>query len=278
LLRVLGDAGVLQERLVEAFFRHDHYADPKDYLLTVETVWGSETAWELVRKLRGDERPTVYRGALKDNVPHPVLAWVFLIEIPAPDFLTCLEIGFGMGDRSQRSRHADTINQVCRQRGIPYRLEGIRNRAHFVWTGDAIVNEQALRPALSALDDSRLAQGPRQEFEAARHELRQGTPGARKQAVAEACNAVESALRVFLEEHGQSLLEKQTLDLLLNACVEAGLIAAEARELVAGPGRFGNRRGRHGAGAVAHNVTTEEAETVVSAAAVAITFIAKRLP
>jgi HEPN domain-containing protein len=279
LLRALTDAGILLEHLVDTFFRHDLYADLEDYLVTVEKVWGADTAWEVLGKLRGDEGPTVYQGLMEDNVPGGVPALPFLLEIPEPDFLTCVEIGDRMATSPNwKIQFRDTVNRVCEGRGIPYRLQEILSGVRFVWVGDAVVSELALKPVLSALDDPRLAQGPRQEFEAARHELRQGTPGSRKQAVAEACNAVESALKVLLQEHERLLPERQNLDALLKACVESELIATATQELVASPGRFGNRRARHGGGALPHDVTREEAETVVSAAAVAITFIAMRLP
>jgi hypothetical protein len=285
LLRVLTDEGLREEQLVVAFFRHGDFAGPDDYLATVETVWGFASAWELLRKLRGVEAGIVLSGALKDNVPHAVNAWPFLLGIPEPDFLTCIEIGLKMvRDPQRRLMVPDAINRVCQRRGVPYRLEAFPNE-YFVWTGDAIVNEQVLRPALSALEDARLANGARQEFKTARDELRQGTPGSRKQAVAEACNAVESALKVLLTEHGVALPENQSLDALVRACKDAGLFppAVDGRsvpieQILVGPGRFGNRRGRHGGGAVPHDVAPEEAEAVVSAAAVAMTFIAKRLP
>lgn len=279
LLRTLNDAGLLIERVPPAFFRHEHYADLKDYLLAVREAWGSDAAWDLLRKLRGDEGPTVYSGYMEDNVPDAVYAPQLLLWMPEPDFLTCVEIGYRMAsDARNAGTLAAAINRACEARGIPYRFEGFLSAGHFVWTGDAILRERVVQPALSALDDPRLAGGPRSEFNAARDELRQGTPGALKQAVAEACNAIESGLKVLLQANAQSLPARQNLEHLLNACVDAGLIPPDAREIVAAPGRFGNRRGRHGAGAVAHNVTAEEAETVVAAAAVAVTFIAKRLP
>ena len=100
-----------------------------------------------------------------------------------------------------------------------------------------------------------------------------------------ACNAVESALKVLLGAHGRPLPASQNLDALLAACRDAGLFPAAVdgkgipvEQLLTGPGRFGNRRGRHGAGEVPHDVEPDEAEAVVAAAAVALAFIARRLP
>ena len=152
----------------------------------------------------------------------------------------------------------------------------------FVWTGEAIVEEVALQPALSAIADPRL--GGR-EFATARDELRDLTPAALKQSVAEACNAVESALKVLLAEHQVSLPSRQNVDALVASCREAGLFppavdggGVPIEQIITGPGRFGKRRGRHGGGTVTHDVGRDEAEAVVAAAAVAIAFIAKRLP
>ena len=141
----------------------------------------------------------------------------------------------------------------------------------FVWTGDAVVEREALRPALSALADPRLAPGPGQEFATARRGLREGTPAALNRSVAEACNAVESALKVLLTEHRQPIPTGHDLDALLGACQAAELVPPAAEEILAGPARFANRRG-------GHDLERDEAEAAMAAAAVAISFIAGRLP
>ncbi len=77
---------------------------------------------------------------------------------------------------------------------------------------------------------------------------------------------------------------KQNLDALIEACryaklfppaVDSGGVPVE--QILAAPGRFGNRRGRHGSH-VPHDVEPDEAEAVVASAAVALTLIARRLP
>ena len=62
---------------------------------------------------------------------------------------------------------------------------------------------------------------------------------------------------------------------LLEVLRDAGHVSAELQEVLLSPARFGNKKGRHGAGPVAHDVSTAEAEAVVSAAATAITFPSK---
>lgn len=49
-------------------------------------------------------------------------------------------------------------------------------------------------------------------------------------------------------------------------------------QVLADAGRFGKRRSRHGAGYLPRDVQPEEAEAVVSSAAVALILIARRLP
>lgn len=269
---------------MDQFLRREAYGSLADYMRAVDAVHGKGTSNDIVagieraRDLYTDESALDPEAARRDAAREfgPL---GFFLTVPEPDFLTALEIGLGLAPNPYaRAGLPDRINHVCDRRGLPYRVEGVSTSAVFKWIGDATVQHQVLEPALSALNDPRLAAGAGAEFNAAREELRKGTPGTRKQAVAEACNAVESALKVLLQEHQQALPAKESLDSLLNACVAANLIATEARELVASAGRFGNRRGRHGGGAVAHAVTSEEAESVVAAAAVAVTFIARLLP
>jgi hypothetical protein len=135
-----------------------------------------------------------------------------------------------------------------------------------------------MAPALSALDDPRFANGPGVEFASARDELRAATPQARKQAVAEACNSVESAMKVLLDERQIGTPTPQNAQNLFNALSAAGAVPKESEEMVLGASRFGNRKGRHGAGPVAHDVAPSEAEAVVGSAATALTFLASRLP
>lgn len=151
--------------------------------------------------------------------------------------------------------------------------------------GDPVTETQVLAPALSALDDPRLSGAPQEEFTAARAAMREGKPHAYQHAVAMACNAVESGLRVLLAQHDQPIPTKPELGQLLKACRSAHLFpkatngkGVPVEHLLGAPGRFGNERGRHGAGEEPHDVQPDEAEAVVAAAAVALTLIARRLP
>jgi hypothetical protein len=172
----------------------------------------------------------------------------------------------------------DYLNRICERRGIPYSVEGTGGRITFVWAGAPIVYEQAIGPAVGVLADPRLVEGPGREFRLAREELRAGTPDTLKQAVAEACNAVESAMKVVLDENEVSRPDRENAQDLFAALVSGGQLSKETEEIVLAAARFGNRRGRHGAGAVAHSVSSEEAQAVVAAAATAIVLVASELP
>ena len=203
----------------------------------------------------------------------------FLISIPTADFLTAIEASLGLvRDAARIAALPIEINKVCERRGIPYRLNGVGRLAEFEWVGDAAIAGQVVTPALSALDDPRLASGARTEFNGARDQLRKNTPESRKRAVAEACSAVESTMKVVLEEHGRPRPKAENLTNLVKTLIDERLVEKDAREILVAPGFFGNRKGRHGAGPVAHDVTEPEAEAAVGAAPVAIKYLASQLP
>ena len=291
MVRVLVEGGVTHNQMLIAFFRDQAYGDLDDYLAAVETAWGYAAGQAIRQEMQTtqarytDDLRLDWEQASREAAQ--MYAPVGLLNaMPAPDFLTLVQVAVGlMRDPLRQSAAPSAITKICERRGVPYRFAGVGPLGRFEWIGDAVTEALILRPALSALDDPRLAQGPRTDFEDARTALRDGSPSGRRRAVTHACNAVESALKVLLGEHRIALPSSQNLDALLAACREAGVFPAAVdgkgvpiEQVLAGPGRFGNRRGRHGAGAVPHDVEPDEAEAVVAAAAVALTFIARRLP
>jgi hypothetical protein len=270
LLRLLIKAGLTDAALVQGLIERGAYGDLSDYLAAVAEVWGQPTADRIYRDARA--------GSDSYMLPR-VDPTAVLLAMPEPDFLTALEAGVAqVEDPFEELGLVNRLNAVCTRRGVPYRMEGSVRNPRFTWTGDVVVNEQVMAPALSVLDDPRFAKGPGVEFGAARAELRAATPQARKQAVAEACNAVESAMKVLLDERQIGRPKPENAQNLFNALSAAGAIPKEAEEIVLAASRFGNRKGRHGAGPVAHDVAASEAEAVVSSAATAVTFLATRLP
>ena len=274
LLRMLTDCGVREESVHNLFLRTENYADLEDYLGAVATVWGGDVSAGLLRRIleQDNAAPTRRPILFRNQSDAGYSASAFFSAMPEPDFLTCIEGGHLLiRNLSARAGFPDNANRLCERRGIPYRLHGSLVGVRFVWTGDAVVEREALQPALSALADPRLVPGPGQEFATARRGLRKGTPAALKRSVAEACKAVESALKALLTEHGEPIPPGHGVDALLGACRAAELLGPGAEEILAGPARFANRRG-------SDEVERDEAEAAMAAAAVAIRFIAGRLP
>lgn len=282
MLRTIHAAGVSAAQLVFSLIHDGAYGDVQEFVETVEKKHGALAVAEIeaaqVAALRVDESrldwETAQREAEQEAAPIGLLR-----GMPEGDFLDAIEIGLRIAkDPYDRAgRLAASINQICELRGIHYRLTSTLPPT-FKWVGDSVMETEAITPALSALDDPRLSGGPKDEFDAAREELRKVTPGSRKQAVAEACNAVESTMKVLCDEHGVPRPTPEVAGKLFEALLAARIVTENMKSIVMGPAHFGNPHGRHGAGPLPHNVSVVEAEQVVGAAAVAVVYLAKLLP
>lgn len=269
---LLVEAAETLPSVVVHYFFAGSWADLADYLAGLDQA-GHAAAAAGISLGTGSKSPTDNEGAAR----------TVLTYMPDGDFLTAIERALhGLFDSWDFEPYVRAINEVSERRGVPYRID---QSGVFEWVGDPLTETEVLAPALSALDDPRLSGGPHDEFIAARAAIREGTPQSYRRAVAEACNAVESGLKVLLTEHGVALPNQQHVDALLAACRDAGIFppavsqpGVPAEQIITGPARFGNRRGRHGAGPVPHDVEPDEAEAVVASAAVALTLIARRLP
>lgn len=284
LIRAVCEAGTTPLAIIQRFLRNDGFADVDDYLDGVGVLHGPQARQdfeELLDELAArmtDERSLDWEGAASAGRAR-ALPYALLLSMPEGDFLTALEVGAGQGTEPMTiARLPGYLTTLCERRGIPYKAEGIGAHLRFVWVGDTAVAQAALEPALGALDDPRLARGPKNEFAQAQREVRSNTPETRKQAVAEACNAVESTMKVVLQENGHPLPAPANAQNLFTALHDAGLASKDAEEILLGASRFGNRRGRHGAGKIEHLVTAAEARGVVAAAATAISMLAAELP
>lgn len=268
--------------LLAALIDRGAWANWDECLEGVEEVWGNTPAEEIREAIDAvPDRHTTRLDWERVRLDHERedRARAALLVLPEPDFLSAIEAGAERAlDPFELARVPQEINRICELRGVPYRLRGVGSTLRFEWVGDEEIAARVIGPALSALDDPRLSGGARQEFNDARQQLREATPSSRKRAVHEACSAVESALKVLLSERGVPYSPKATLQPLFNAARDAGLLSGDLEEIITGAGRFGNRRSRHGAGVIAHDVPVEEAEAAVAAAAVAIALVAKRLP
>jgi len=241
------------------------FADPADYIDAIETAHGRATAAAARQAMQ------VAQVARKNT------AQALMLAMPDGDFLELLERGMAAANTFGDLPNwwtVEGVNDICKGRGIPFQHNGVR----FTWTGEPEVEHEATTPAASFLTDSRL-EGARSEFETARAELTKNTETSRKQSVAEACNAVESAMKVLAAEGDVPLDDKrQGASTLFQALADANVVDRNVENVVTGAARVGNRLGRHGAGATPHTVSEEVASATVAAAAVAITYLAKHLP
>ena len=291
MLRLLRDAGHTHDGLIVAFFRKEVWGDLDDYLGTVDTAYEADGLGARIREeMRAmparyeDQYVTLDHEKAQRMATQAYAPLALLLAMPEADFLSVVAAGVvTTADPFHAMSLSGAINKVCVRRGVHFQMDGVGAHAAFKWVGDETVERDAIRPALSALDDPRL-RSARGDFDSARQQLREGRPSAWKLAVAEACSAVESGLKALLREHGAAMPARQGLDALIEACREAELFppavdggGVPVEQILASPGRFGNRRGRHGSH-VPHDVEPDEAEAVVASAAVALTLIARRLP
>jgi hypothetical protein len=116
------------------------------------------------------------------------------------------------------------------------------------------------------------------EFAQARAELKLGTPEALKQVLVEAACALESTMKVLLQQRKISYDPRDTAQKLFEHLRDNGVITADTERMVLACATPRNKRAGHGAGAVAHDVQQHEAEAFVAAAATAIVFLGKLLP
>ena len=157
---------------------------------------------------------------------------------------------------------------------MPYRLD---RQLELQFHGDPGERELVVAPALAALSDPRLA-GARSEFEDALTKLGAGRPKDVEDAIEESRKAVESAMKVLIDEHNLGRTGKEPTERLINALIAGGVVEPQTSDLLRAAARIANAQASHGAGAVVRQVPDELAAAAVSAAATAITFLAARLP
>jgi HEPN domain-containing protein len=265
---------VATDRVVGKFFT-DRYGGFNDYYAAVEAVWGYAQRRELEDVVTEAEARAEFHLMDGPRIPPKVAASVALLAgMPEPDFRLAVE-EFVTSIAGLGRKLAERLTRICRMRGAPWAFDPTDG---WQWVGDELVEMTILRPALSAIEDPRFAGGVRSEFESARNELRTGTPVARKQAVYESGASVESAMKVLLTEHGEQFPETDTAQRLFERLVAVGIVPKYMERMVLSAATPRNKKAGHGAGAVAHDVSAEDAEAIVAAAAGAIRYLHDRLP
>lgn len=268
---ILGVLGVPLEDVVNLFFQ-DRYAGFDDYCRAVAEVWGPEDGARLVSALHNARDRDAMRISMAQRGTEAMAEAMFQL-MPEPDFRLAVDLAYQDSGRSNRK--AQRITQICRARGAPWQFD---DQEGFVWVGDQEVQVTAMAPAVSAIADPRFAGGVKAEFESARQELALGTPAALSQCVHQAASAVESALKVVLDERGVTYDPRDAAQKLFEALRDAGLTEGYMERLILAPATPRNRLGGHGAGAEPHAVPVEVAEAVLASAAVVIAFLRTLLP
>jgi len=276
ILNVLVRSGFDPVDVVDVLFE-DRYGSRADYYAALGQVWGSAVGYRCEQAVSNAEVnaqfPVAFGGRGPQATPSDVGAHTLLMTMPEPDFRLAVEEVVCRSVQPQAA--GERITKICRGRGAPW----IFAHNRFDWVGEQLVERELLDPALTALSDRRFAGGVRSEFESARNELRAGTAVARKQAVYEAGCAVESAMKVLLDERGIAYDKaRDVAQKLFTHLVAAGVVPSYMERTLLAAAQPRNKTAGHGAGAIAHDVSTVEAEAVVAAAAGAIAYLGQLLP
>jgi hypothetical protein len=262
--------------IVGAYF-YDRFGGFGDYMGAVESVWGGQARYVLaqaVEEARAEAEFDINSLSVNRQVQAQMaMAEALLRLMPEPDFRQAIEVTL----LRLKCLHlaAARITAICRNRGIHWRLDAEHG---WQWIGDEAIEREVMQPALSILNDPRFASGVRVEFEQARTELKVGAPQARKQVLTEAASSVEGAMKVVLDQRGVPYARGDGAQKLFEHLRDAGLVSADMERILLGVALPRNRRGAHGAGAVAHEVRETEAEAFIALAATAIVFLGKLLP
>ncbi len=275
IIQVVADiAGIGPEEILSAFF-YDRFGGLDDYFRGVSEVWGEAEAHRL--KYVVDEAAANVEFSFTIGRPKPeakfVRAHALLLHMPEPDFRLAISAALRAVNRMEDA--AARITEICKNRGAPWAFS---SPIGFEYVGDQHVEAELIRPALAAVNRTEFAGGVKQEFDSARAELAQGTPTALKQAMYEAGNSVESAMKVVLDAHKVPRGSGETAAPLFDKLEEAGIAPRHMQNLVLVAMTPRNRRGGHGAGAVPHQVDPGEAEAIVSGSGGAIAYLATLLP
>jgi hypothetical protein len=214
---------------------------------------------------------------LKRNIslPHGTdrMAEPALHSIPASLFLDAVQMALVDTLSGYRGLVVQTANELFERRGIHYR---VLPSGEVKWHGDGGAYRAVIRPALDALSDPRLAT-PRKEFENGVAALRRDSQDARKSAIRESAAAVESAMKIILDENGVSHGDKLPASKMIELLVSHKIVERRTDSTLQAPSRYRNQFGGHGAGAADRFVPSDETSACVLGAATALVFLAAKL-
>ena len=271
ILAVMHELGFTPSNLFGLFARRHGYGSMNEVIEDLQERFSDEEAAHFQKEMKrvaAEERMAFVVGGSNPYAEPALLA------LPEALFLDAVECGFeAHGGYGGGFPEAAEINALFERRGVYFRLD---RWGRFEWVGDPGAWKEVTEPALSALQDPRLA-GARNEFEAARAHLRKGSSKNVEDTIEEAAKAVESAMKVLLHERGIKLKGNETATPLFNLLRDNGVVEAEADQAVLGVARIRNKWGGHGAGQAPRNPPSSLAELAVQEAAAAIVYLASRL-
>jgi hypothetical protein len=239
--------------------------------------FGEEAAQKFIDRVRyGGQEPLAWSYASDKE------AVAALLGLPTPLFLDALEHAVHLLGRVQSGEWEvggfvplgiDQINRVFEKRGIHYRMTA-NGKAE--WHGDETAYRDIVAPALAALNDSRLA-GSKVEFETALADLRRRTEQNRREAVAHAGAAVESAMKMLLDAHNLPRPKNQSARNLWEELWKTRIVAEKSEFAILAAPHLATTHGRHGVGTPAP-VPAGVPEMAVQSGASAISYLAQLLP
>jgi hypothetical protein len=271
------------DRLPRASLRRSRSLDAYAFLREVPTEIGRVDVWDkgvsracqlaVVSAGRRATNPTLH-GITGDSATRErgAKASALLLKMPDGDFRRAV---FDAQRRNPDPSDQVRITRICQKRGIPWAYEPDQG---FVWVGDEETETQAIRPALAAISAPRFAGGVKSHFNSAREELAFGTPLALSKCLHQAACAVESAMKITLDEHKETYDSGDTAQRLFKHLVDADIVPRYMERVVLGAMIPRNKKGGHGPGAIPHSVPLEAAEATFASASVAIAYLHKRLP
>jgi hypothetical protein len=167
------------------------------------------------------------------------------------------------------------VNGLFGKRAVPYR---VTDDSRVEWHGDKALHELVLAPALEALADPRMA-GARDEFEAALGHIRAGRLKELEDAIEEAAKSVESAMKVLIDASaGLARRDNMTAKPLFDVLKSGQVLPPYTEKIVLAASGVRNKEGGHGAGALPRQLPADLAVVTVNAAAVAVSYLAAKLP